>query len=349
MFLRYMFRQNALLLLSTLMIGVGIYLLTEVVERADTFAASDAGFWLAAEYFFVKTPLIISQILPAVFLLASVIQLCLMARSRESIALQAGGVSPLMITWSLLLCGLFWGGIQLFFSQYVGTWGAERADIIWQEQVRQRERRNQVADNVWFTEGDFVVSIDQLQRDNSGSDITVYRFSPDGQRFSSILRAPSFSVQPGLWTLQEVEVLEPDAFSIRHEASVDIPLTQNPEVFFYSAQKPQQLSLWRLGDTINQLSASGSSVQSLRTAWHGKLAYAASLMVMAVLATALTTFRDNVYLAVALSLVCVFISYTLTIFGESLGQLGTLPPMLAAWGPQLLILLPSFAYLRWKS
>ena len=41
-------------------------------------------------YFVVKMPLVISQILPVIFLLSTVIQLCIMARSRELTALQAG-------------------------------------------------------------------------------------------------------------------------------------------------------------------------------------------------------------------------------------------------------------------
>ena len=33
-----------------------------------------------------------------------------------------------------------------------------------------------------------------------------------------------------------------------------------------------------------------------------------------------------------------FVLYALTMFGESLGMMGTLPPMVAAWGPDSLLL-----------
>ena len=34
-----------------------------------------------------------------------------------------------------------------------------------------------------------------------------------------------------------------------------------------------------------------------------------------------------------------FFMYALTMFGESLGQRGVLPPIMAAWGPDVLLLL----------
>lgn len=88
---------------------------------------------------------------------------------------------------------------------------------------------------------------------------------------------------------------------------------------------PQQLPLWLLGEAIGKLRGAGSNVEALLTAWHGKLAYAASLMVMAVLAAAIVSWRDNVYLAVALSMAVIFVTYALTLFGESMGQRGLLP------------------------
>ena len=110
---RYLTKNNAMILLPTLAVGglsVGMVL----------------------TYFVVKMPLVISQILPVIFLLSTVIQLCIMARSRELTALQAGGISLGVVANSMILCGIFWGGVQLGFSEYLGVAGERESARIWQ-------------------------------------------------------------------------------------------------------------------------------------------------------------------------------------------------------------------------
>ena len=79
---RYLTKNNAYILLPTLAVGVGLYILTDLFERLDNFIEADVPVSMIATYFLVKMPLVISQILPVIFLLSTVIQLCIMARSR---------------------------------------------------------------------------------------------------------------------------------------------------------------------------------------------------------------------------------------------------------------------------
>ena len=69
-----------------------------------------------------------------IFLLSAVIQLCIMARSRELTALQAGGISLGVVANSMILCGIFWGSVQLGFSEYLGVAGERESARIWQEE-----------------------------------------------------------------------------------------------------------------------------------------------------------------------------------------------------------------------
>ena len=90
---RYLTKNNAMILLPTLAVGIGLYVLTDLFERLDNFIEAGLSVGMVLTYFVVKMPLVISQILPVIFLLSTVIQLCIMARSRELTALQAGGIS----------------------------------------------------------------------------------------------------------------------------------------------------------------------------------------------------------------------------------------------------------------
>lgn len=76
-----------------LAVGTCIYLLSDVFDRLDDFIRAGLGVETILFYFLVKIPVIVSQLMPAIFLLAMVIQMGVLTRSKELLALQAGGVS----------------------------------------------------------------------------------------------------------------------------------------------------------------------------------------------------------------------------------------------------------------
>lgn len=138
---RYLTKNNAMILLPTLAVGIGLYVLTDLFERLDNFIEAGLSVGMVLTYFVVKMPLVISQILPVIFLLSTVIQLCIMARSRELTALQAGGISLGVVANSMILCGIFWGGVQLGFSEYLGVAGERESAASGRKRSERRTSR----------------------------------------------------------------------------------------------------------------------------------------------------------------------------------------------------------------
>ena len=320
---RYLTKNNAMILLPTLAVGIGLYVLTDLFERLDNFIEAGLSVGMVLTYFVVKMPLVISQILPVIFLLSTVIQLCIMARSRELTALQAGGISLGVVANSMILCGIFWGGVQLGFSEYLGVAGERESARIWQEEVRKKNLAATVLKDVWFTDGDWIVSLGTLDPQAHGTGFSGYELSDDGLSIKRIVQASTFTAEPNHWALQDVRVYTPDTFTQEQEPDFVLPLRQ-------------------LGDAISQLKSSGSNVEALRTAWHAKLAYAASILVMAFVATAIVSWKDNIYIAVTVALLCTFLYFAVYTLGTTLGQRGILHPFLAAWTANLIALFFAF-------
>ena len=341
---RYLTKNNAMILLPTLAVGIGLYVLTDLFERLDNFIEAGLSVGMVLTYIVVKMPLVISQILPVIFLLSTVIQLCIMARSRELTALQAGGISLGVVANSMILCGIFWGGVQLGFSEYLGVAGERESARIWQEEVRKKNLAATVLEDVWFTDGDWIVSLGTLDPQAHGTGFSGYELSDDGLSIKRIVQASTFTAEPSHWALQDVRVYTPDTFTQEQEPDFVLPLRQDPETFrlVSTGTKPQQLPLWQLGDAISQLKSSGSNVEALRTAWHAKLAYAASILVMAFVATAIVSWKDNIYIAVTVALLCTFLYFAVYTLGTTLGQRGILHPFLAAWTANLIALFFAF-------
>jgi lipopolysaccharide export system permease protein len=333
---RVLVRGNTFILLPALMAGTGIYILTDLFERMDNFISADLGAGMVIMYFVYKTPLIVSQILPVVFLLSTVIQLCLMSRSRELTALYAGGISTLTLLRMLFVCGLMWSVLHLGFSQWLGVLGEQHATRVWLEDVQKRNLSQAVLHNLWFTEKQWIVSLGTLAPDNTGTDFQAYRLDADGLRVVELLRAAAYAAARGDWKLLEAARIQPEAFSHEYVEEMRLPLQHDMDSFRIVNQpnrttSPQQLSLIRLGATIEALRESGSNVEALRTAWHAKLAYAASLAVMTLVAMAIVTKKDNIYIASGLALLVTFLYYAVYTTCNTLGQQGMLPPVAAAW------------------
>lgn len=347
---RYVFMRHARLLLLIMGLGVGIYLLTDIVERADVFIEAGSGLGLVLKYFGVRLPSIVAQILPAVFLLATVVTLCLMGHSRELTALHAGGISFATVASILVMCGMFWAGVQFCCAQFLAAQGERYSQQIWQEEVRKNNLSDRTLSDVWFMESGWTVSVQKLRADGEGVGFSAFHVKKDGADVDVIVHAPRVKGSEKGWVAADAVRLYPEDYRRETLSRLELPLHQDPELFFSTeSNKLQQLPLWQLGDAIDQLGAAGSNVDGLRTVWHGKIAYAASLVVMALLGAAIVSKFSNVYIAVGISMAGTFIMYSLTMFGESLGQRGSLPPFMAAWGPDFLLLLVAMARLYYVS
>ncbi len=334
---RYVFARQARLLLLIMGLGLGLYLLTELVERADIFMDAGADVLLVAKYFAARLPGIVAQILPAVFLLATVVTLCLMHKSREITALHAGGIPFSSLTAIFVACGIFWGAAQFACAQFLGVEGAAVADRIWQEQVRKKNMSRRTLENIWFNEDGWTVSVKKLRADGAGQGFSAFHIPEGSHDIDIFVNAAEVQADSAGWTAINGEALDPQTYVREQFKEKGLSIHQEPGIFFAVGKTSiQQLPLWRLGETIEKLDSAGSNVEGFRTIWHGKISYACSLVVMALLGAAIITLTWNIYLAVFMSLGGTFFLYALIMFGESLGQRGVLPPMAAAWGPLLL-------------
>ena len=334
---RYLTRQNLFLLFTILLVGTGLYILTDMFERLDTFIESGTGVLKILSFFLFKAPTIISQILPAVYLLALVVQLNMLDRSRELIALTAGGVSPTVFMRFILLYGLIWACAQLMFAQVIGVAAEQASTRIWQEDVKGNMLEEASLKGLWFTEKNHIVHIAvayPVQKE--GEDILILTLDGTGIGITEIIKAKTYAINDdGNWQLTDGSRLLPAEYSSTPFSTYSLFLSQDLRAFQVGAKsssiRPNQLSLLELSDTINRPEQAGSNVERLRTAWHGKLAYACSLLIMGMLAYIVTRLTGNIYLAVILSLLVVFFYYALNTFCATLGERGLVAPMAGAW------------------
>ncbi|MCJ2163822.1 MULTISPECIES: LptF/LptG family permease [unclassified Pseudodesulfovibrio] len=343
---RYLIRQNLYLMAACLTVGTCLYLLSDIFDRLDDFIQAGLGAETILFYFVVKIPLIVSQLMPAIFLLAMVIQMGVLTRSREMLALRAGGVS---FTWFIrffVVYAMIWSVGQLVFSQFLGVFGEYEANRIWKEDVRKKQLDEMTIDSLWFRDGPFIVLAEKAHPGKSrASGITVYEFTTDNQELIRILTAKKALIDDHGWGLLDVHELDTRTFIGVSRISQFLSVRQNLKAYAAVELKGDkaQLPLLELSKAIEKLEESGSNVEILQTVWHGKFSYAFSMVTMALLALVLVTFSENVYANIGLALILIFVQYGVHVVGATAGEKGVLPPIIAAWlGNGIMASLASF-------
>jgi lipopolysaccharide export system permease protein len=116
-----------------------------------------------------------------------------------------------------------------------------------------------------------------------------------------------------------------------------VSLKERPEEFARVARSPEEMSYAQLRQYIDKLVKSGVSATRYQVDLHAKVATALVSLIMAILGVSfgLRTGRAGVMLWVGLCIPMGFLYYMLLVLGFSLGRGGALPPLVAAWLPNL--------------
>jgi lipopolysaccharide export system permease protein len=337
---RYILRQNLFLLLLICGIGLGVFVFVELFDRMDEFLEAGVGATTVVSYFAYRTPFILSQIFPAVFLIALMVQLGLMLRNRELMALEACAVSPDAVARSVLWYALALCLVQFLFSEGLGVSGHKAAERVWSEEVRNRQIEKRQLTDVWFREDNRIVHMAKVvPSTGNGAGLLVHVLGrEDSGVIEEIIRAREFTASPEGWTLRDVSRTFPATFAAERLDSLRLDLRTDVTSFLVIDPKAklESLPLWQLGDEIQRLRDSGSNIERLQTAWHMKLAYAGSLVVMALIALAAVSFFGTLFVIIPVGLVTTFCYYGLFVLCASAGEKGLVPPVLAAWGANVL-------------
>ncbi len=335
---RYLLRQNLFLLALVLGAGLGIYLLIELFDRLDDFLKAGVGLTSILVYFAAKTPLIISQIVPAVFLLSLLIQFSLMHRNREIIALSSCAVPFAVPGRIMLVYALIWSALLFGFSQILGTKGYTVAHRIWKEEVRKHQLSQQTLWDVWFREADRMIRIKRFKPfQGVGEGVVMYTLTKDGRGMETITTASSVQVRGTTWKLTNVRHIHLTSFARETIGQMALTLGTDPRSFatLTNDKAPQYLSYWELARVIKVLGQAGSNVEGLRTSLYAKISYPCSLVVLVCAAVAITLTITNIYASVLAGLGLIFLYYVMFAMSTAAGENGTLAPIVAAWLPNL--------------
>lgn len=352
---RYVLIQQLRALAVALAIISALVMLIDFVEVSR--GLNSSGELSSARIFglvLLKSPSVIIQLLPFVFLFGTLAAFVGLNRRSELIAMRAAGISA----WRFVLPAA--GAALVLGVLSVTVFGpmAAAGDGLWQLErgrISGSTPGSDAQQAVWLREGDATrqMIIRGARQDPASGRLLdasffIYTTTSGGQRtFTERIDAATASLTAGRWRLTEATGAQTGQRAVRY-ATLDLPSNLADKEAFQRFARPQSTPFWSLPNQIQRIEDAGFASTAYRLRLQQLLATPLMFAAMSILAAAfslrLMRLGDLARMAVA-AVVLGFAFFFVNQFSAAMGSAEVVPPFLAAWLPPVLTALAAFTLL----
>ncbi|MCA0872037.1 LPS export ABC transporter permease LptG [Seohaeicola saemankumensis] len=324
-----------------------LILLIDLIEQGRRFEGIDISFSQLFRLTLLGAPEAISEILPLLMILSTIVLFVGLARSSELVVTRAAGRSGIRALVAPVAVALVIGVLAVTalnpivaatsnrYQQLSDTYRSGGPSVL-----------SVTGEGLWLRQGgargQSVIHANGYAGDGATLyGVTILTYAPnDGGPVRQII-ADTARLQDGQWNLENAKVwplaagLNPEASAAEHD-ELKIATTLTQDRIRDSLGGSGGVSIYDLPDTIRQLEAAGFSTKRYEIWYQSELARPLFLVAM-VLVGAAFTMRHVRFGGTGLSvLTAVLLGFTLYFvrnFAQILGENGQLPVLLAAWAP----------------
>jgi LPS export ABC transporter permease LptF/LPS export ABC transporter permease LptG len=301
---------------------------------------------VVGEYLLNVSPYFVYNITPLSILLAVLITLGVMQRSNEITAIKTTGISiyriitPLLVASAILASGLF------FADQFYLPHANKRQDAL-RNLIKGKPAQTYLnPDRKWIfgQHSDiYYYELFDSDRDQFGR-LAVFQFDPATFQLTKRIYADRAHWEDSLqrWVCTQGWERDLRGPAIENYRTFDVatfPVVSEPPTYFKKEVKQSsEMNYEELRRYIRDLQQSGFDVVRLRVQLQKKLAFPIITLVMAVLAIpfSLSAGRRGAITGVAVAVGIAVVYWTVAGLFEAMGNISQLPPVLAAWSPDLI-------------
>jgi LPS export ABC transporter permease LptF/LPS export ABC transporter permease LptG len=319
-----------------------LYVLIDYLEISDDIARHRPPASLILRYVQASLSPIILTIVPFAFLVAALVTIASLVRSAETTALLAHGISLYRTTAPILVLAVLAGSLLFVFAERVVPTAASEADRLRFLLKGQAPPVSSVG-GAWFRgdAGRFYSADAYDPASRVAAAVSVLQIDPSTWRLVSRQDATRARLVPGKGLLAEDGWIrtfaQGDALAIRRDGPFFIEAPEAAAGFVAGQADPRQMTYRELARFIEVRRRAGAGTAMLATGLHQKTAAAASALLLTLVGLPFAFAYGKrgavagVGVALFLGLTYLFLSALLVSFGEQ----GAIPPLLAAWAPNV--------------
>ena len=325
-------------------------------QAANLIIEKGVSLLVVARLFVYRLPEVILMTVPMSSLLATLLTFGRLSVNSEIVAIQAAGISFRRVLRPVVGISAALAVLTLVGNESIVPFSNRASENLMKYEILQ-ERPSVLKERVFLKDeqnGELkrVLYLGKLRpREGLMSDILVQEF--DAGKLRRISTAQRGTWRSGEWWVEQGEV-----FEVRDSGKVSLLfrfdrqrllLNLSPEQLEKASRRPAEMSSIELLAHINILRAQGANLLPLWVLFHLKLSVPWSTLILAVLGASIgvrTPRRGGSGIGFGLCIMIVFAYYVLMSFSRALGEAGNIPPMLAAWLPNITFIVLGAVFIR---
>ncbi len=341
-------------LIGIIIIGI-IMLSNYLFQLTDLIIVKKVPFALVLKLLFYYLPEIIVRTFPMAILFATITGMGRLSRENEFTALRMGGVSLFRLILPLVILGIIISGVTFVLNENVVPWSSHQARNIIRKTIL-KESMPDVKENVFFKgPKGRVFYVENYNEDSAKlSKIMIYNRNKNKKdEFPPVITAGEGEIEENKWILNQGIIHEYDQdghLSIESKFDhMEIEIAKESSQFFGEQRTTSEMSRKELHKEIKLFKKSGIDVSSLYVDYHLKLAKPMAALLFILIGTPLSlNQKDSRIASMLMTISIIFLYYLMLSISRSFGRNGRLPPLLAAWLPNILFAVVGVILILWR-
>lgn len=343
---RYVGKLFSRVFLLVTLSGLVLFVLADFTENVDDLLKNKPGMGVLLEYYSYQSLQIFFEIAPILVLVTTLVTFALLSRTNEITASKALGLSLYRMALPAVAAAGIVAGVCVLLQVEVLPASNQRVAQL-KDRIRGQvtARTYRRVDRQWlFGRGPYIFNYlyyDQAR--DQISDFHVFGFDDE-----HLLSHRLFARQ-ARWDPNDQRWVLDDGWARTFEGPLESgfqpftepvlsPYREPPEYFGTEVKRPEQMHYGELRRYVEELKHSGQRVPDLEVDLYDKIARPALALIMALVALpfAFRLGRRGALYGIGLSLVLGMVLLGVFAFFSTLGEVGTLPPIVAVWAPSLI-------------
>jgi lipopolysaccharide export system permease protein len=325
---------------------IAIYLVIDFMEKIARFSRAGAHWYHIALFFVAKTPEIVSQAAPLSVLMATLLTLGTLSMNSELTAMRGCGIGLARITAPILAIALLISVLSLFLGELVLPRSYAQRTYVQEVLIEKKSPSMYFRQhNIWHREEGMILRASLFDPGNQSlKGITLWELK-DGNIPVRRTDAASGLLNEQGWVFQDAVVRElkgGEVASTRKYPRLQVALRLKPDDLKVLGKYSDSMTIAELSRYCEKLRAGGYDPTRYLAQMHSRFSTPFGCVIMSFLGIpfALRGGRSSgLAFGIGLSLGIGFLYVIVNSVIISFGQIGLLPPVVAAWATNFIFLL----------